>query len=239
MTSSTRSVAPAFAWLAIDRGADGRDFGLLVNGERMPWRGLDHADIVRLPGGRDDYEPWLRLAAEADMNMIRIGGTMAYETPDFFRLCDEFGLLVWQDFMFSNFDYPKGDNALNTHVEAEVAQFLSATRLSPSLAVICGGSEIHQQAAMFGLPERLWASPIVEEIIPAVARSLRPDVPYVVNSPFGGAMPFSSNEGVTHYYGVGAYMRPLDDTRRADVRFAAKAWLSRTTGQIRTLGGRR
>jgi len=164
----------------------------MVNGERIFCRGAVWitADIVRLPGGRADYEPWLRLAAEASMNLIRIGGTMAYETPGFFRLCDEFGLLVWQDFMFANFDYPKDDKALNAHVEAEVAQFLSAT---PSLAVVCGGSEIHQQAAMLGLPERIRPSPIVEEIIPAVARSLRPDVPYVVNSPFGGAMPFSPN----------------------------------------------
>lgn len=45
---------------------------------------------------------------------------------------------------------------------------------------------------MLGLPERLWPSPIVEEIIPAVARSLRPDIPYVANSPFGGAMPSAS-----------------------------------------------
>ncbi len=89
-----------FRRLAIDRCADGRDFCLSVNGERIFCRGAvwTTADIGRLPGGRDDYEPWLRLAAGADMNIIRIGGTMAYETPDFFRPCDEFGLLVWQDF---------------------------------------------------------------------------------------------------------------------------------------------
>ncbi|WP_047453482.1 glycoside hydrolase family 2 protein [Rhizobium rhizogenes] len=226
-----------FRRLAIDRGTDGRDFGLILNGERIFCRGAvwTTADIVRLPGGRDDYEPWLRLAAEAGMNMIRIGGTMAYETPEFFKFCDELGLLVWQDFMFANFDYPKGDKDFNAHVEAEVSQFLSGTRLSPSLAVLCGGSEMHQQAAMLGLPERFWASPIVEEIIPAVVQSLRPDVPYVVNSPSGGAMPFSANEGVTHYYGVGAYMRPLADARRADVRFAAESLAFAHVPQARTL----
>ncbi|MDE1994270.1 MAG: glycoside hydrolase family 2 protein, partial [Rhizobiaceae bacterium] len=226
-----------FRRIVVDRGADDQDFALLVNGERVFCRGAvwTTADIARLPGGRDDYEPWLRLAAEAGMNMIRIGGTMAYETPDFFRLCDELGLLVWQDFMFANFDYPKNDKAFNAHVEAEVTQFLSGTRLSPSLAVLCGGSEIHQQAAMMGLPERFWASPIVEEIIPPLARSLRPDVPYIVNSPSGGAMPFSPNAGVTHYYGVGAYMRPLADARRADVRFAAESLAFAHVPQARTL----
>lgn len=227
-----------FRRLSVDRGADGQDFALIVNGERIFCRGAvwTTADIVRLPGGREDYQSWLRLAAEAGMNMIRIGGTMAYETPEFFRLCDELGLLVWQDFMFANFDYPKNDKAFNAHVETEVSQFLGRTRLSPSLAILCGGSEIHQQAAMMGLPERFWSSPIVEEIIPPVAQSLRPDVPYVVNSPSGGAMPFSPNAGVAHYYGVGAYMRPLADARRADVRFAAESLAFAHVPQARTLG---
>jgi beta-mannosidase len=227
-----------FRRLSVNRGADGQDFALIVNGEPIFCRGAvwTTADIVRLPGSRDDYESWLRLAAEAGMNMIRIGGTMAYETPEFFRLCDELGLLVWQDFMFANFDYPKNDVAFNAHVEAEVSELLNRTRLSPSLAVLCGGSEIHQQAAMMGLPERFWASPVVEEIIPSLVQSLRLDVPYVVNSPSGGAMPFSPNAGVTHYYGVGAYMRPLADARRADVRFAAESLAFAHMPQARTLG---
>ncbi|MGG6896259.1 glycoside hydrolase family 2 protein [Rhizobium sp. BR 315] len=227
-----------FRRLSVDRGADGQDFALIVNGERIFCRGAvwTTADIVRLPGGREDYEPWLRLAAEAGMNMIRIGGTMAYEAPEFFRLCGELGLLVWQDFMFANFDYPKNDKVFSAHVETEVSQLLSRTRLSPSLAVLCGGSEIHQQAAMMGLPEQFWQSPVVEEIIPPLVQSLRPDVPYVVNSPSGGAMPFSPNAGVTHYYGVGAYMRPLADARRADVRFAAESLAFAHVPQARTLG---
>ncbi len=227
-----------FRRLSVDRGADGQDFALIVNGERIFCRGAvwTTADIVRLPGGREDYQMWLRLAAGAGMNMIRIGGTMAYETPEFFRLCDELGLLVWQDFMFANFDYPKNDKAFNAHVETEVSQFLGRTRLSPSLAVLCGGSEIHQQAAMMGLPEQFWKSPVVEEIIPPLAQSFRPDVPYVVNSPSGGAMPFSPNAGVAHYYGVGAYMRPLADARRADVRFAAESLAFAHVPQARTLG---
>ncbi|MBB3542822.1 MULTISPECIES: glycoside hydrolase family 2 protein [unclassified Rhizobium] len=226
-----------FRRIDVDRGSGGDDFALLVNGERVFCRGAvwTTADIVRLPGGKSDYEPFLRLAAEAGMNMIRIGGTMAYETPAFFQLCDELGLLVWQDFMFANFDYPKNDKALTAHVHAEVEEFLHAVQGCPSVAVLCGGSEVYQQAAMLGLPREYWAGPITEEIIPAIAGRMRPDVPYVVNSPSGGAMPFSSDAGVTHYYGVGAYMRPLVDARRANVRFAAESLAFSQVPQQRTL----
>ncbi|MBB5042981.1 glycoside hydrolase family 2 protein [Shinella fusca] len=214
-----------FRRIEIDRGADGRDFALIVNGRKIFCRGAvwTTADIVDLPGTRERYEPPLKLAADAGMNMLRIGGTMAYETPDFFALCDELGILVWQDFQFANFDYPANDPAFIENVRTEVAQFLDAVAASPSLAVLCGGSEIDQQAAMLGLPETAWAGPLTRDILPMLCAAHRPDVPYVENSPSGGAMPFSPNAGVTHYYGVGAYCRPLDDARRAEVRFAAES----------------
>jgi beta-mannosidase len=214
-----------FRRVEIDRGTDGRDFALRVNGTKVFCRGAvwTNADIVDLPGTRERYEPLLKLAADANMNMLRIGGTMTYETPEFFALCDELGILVWQDFQFANFDYPATDLAFVANVQGEVAQFLDATAASPSLAVLCGGSEIDQQAAMLGLPETAWAGPLTLDILPALVAVHRPDVPYVENSPSGGAMPFSPNAGVTHYYGVGAYCRPLTDARRAEVRFAAES----------------
>ncbi|WP_411034534.1 glycoside hydrolase family 2 protein [Shinella sp. BYT-45] len=214
-----------FRRVEIDRGTDGRDFALRVNGTKIFCRGAvwTSADIVDLPGSRERYEPFLKLAADANMNMLRIGGTMAYETPDFFALCDELGMMVWQDFQFANFDYPANDDAFVESVRREIAQFLDANAASPSLAVLCGGSEIDQQAAMLGLPEGAWAGPLTREILPALAAAHRPDVPYVENSPSGGAMPFAPNAGVTHYYGVGAYCRPLEDARRAEVRFAAES----------------
>ncbi|MGQ2917946.1 MULTISPECIES: glycoside hydrolase family 2 protein [Rhizobium] len=213
-----------FRNLEIDHGEDGNGFGLRVNGQSVFCRGAvwTTADIVRLPGSRPDYEPWLRKAAEAGMNMIRVGGTMAYETPEFFMLCDELGMMVWQDAMLANFDYPAKDEALRQHIVTEISQFLEATALSPSLAVFCGGSEMYQQGAMLGLPEQIWKGTLTEEILPEVVVEKRPDTVYVANSPSGGALPFFPNARVGHYYGVGAYCRPLEDARRADVRFAAE-----------------
>lgn len=214
-----------FRRIDCNRGADGKGFGLVINDVPVFCRGAvwTNADIVDLPGSRNAYEPLLAKAVDAGMNMIRIGGTMAYETAAFFAVGDELGLLVWQDFLFANFDYPVKDEAFVAHVEREVKDQLRPISASPSLAVLCGGSEMHQQATMLGLPKAVAEGLLTSEILPGLANALRPDVPYVPNSPFGGSMPFSANEGVTHYYGVGAYERPLEDARRADVRFSAES----------------
>ncbi len=213
-----------FRTIEIDRGVDGKDFALRLNGEKIFCRGAvwTNANIVDLPGDRASYEPWLRRARDAQMNMICISGVTTYESRAFFELCDELGLMVWADFMFGNFDYPIADADFAASCQREAETFLNSVEGCPSLAILCGGSEMKQQAAMMGLPATRWGSPLTDRFLPDVAEGWRPDVPYVDNSPSGGPLPFATNEGVTHYYGVGAYMRPLEDARRADVRFAAE-----------------
>lgn len=226
-----------FRRIEVDHDEDGKGFGLKVNGVPVFCRGAvwTNADILRLPGTAEAYAPWLALAAEANMNMIRIGGTMTYETADFFRLCDRLGIMVWQDLMFANFDYPTSDEAFARKAVSEVDMLLGRLQGHPSVAVVAGGSEVFQQAAMLGLPERIWKGEFFTDTLAHVVRDRRPDVPYVPNSPYGGSMPSVPNEGVGHYYGVGAYQRPLDDARRANVRFAAECLAFAHVPQQRTL----
>jgi beta-mannosidase len=213
-----------FRNIEIDGGADGRGFGLIVNGVPVFCRGAvwTPADPIGLDSSREKLLPLLQQAREAGMNMLRVGGTMVYESDAFFDLCDELGILVWHDFQFANFDYPIGEPDFRDLVEQEARSFLDRTQASPALAVLCGGSEVYQQASMMGVPERSWRSPLFEEILPAITREMRPDCAYVENSPSGGVLPFHANAGVSHYYGVGAYRRPLEDARRAKVRFASE-----------------
>ncbi|WP_442793996.1 glycosyl hydrolase 2 galactose-binding domain-containing protein [Paraburkholderia sp. HD33-4] len=212
-----------FRRIEVDRGADGRGFALRVNDVPVFCRGAcwTSADLVTLAGTETQLRHTFELARNAGMNMLRVGGTMLHESDLFYELADEYGLLIWQDFALANFDYPN-DAAFSALIEREASQLLTRTRRFASLAVLCGGSEVDQQAAMFGLPAARRAQPLFTELLPALVARERADVPYVSNSPSGGAWPFSTDEGVTHYYGVGAYQRPLADVRRAQVRFAAE-----------------
>lgn len=220
----TRSFNIGFRTIEIERGPDTKGFGLIVNGVPIFCRGAcwTNADIVTLPCNPASYAPLLNLARDAGMNMIRLGGTMLYEADAFYQTCNELGLMVWQDFMLSNFDYPIKNEDFRASLCEEAKQFICRTQYHPCLAVLCGGSEVMQQVAMFGLPRPVWEDGPHQTILPEICSALRPDVPYVPNSPSGGDWPFLPNESVTHYYGVGAYQLPLTDARRSDVRFTSE-----------------
>ncbi len=205
-----------------DLGADGP--ALTINGERVFARGAVWAPLdLRAPHAR---APVLRAVLErlaaAGMNMLRIPGTAAYESDAFHDLCDELGILVWQDFMFANLDYPESDPDFMAAITAEVRAMFAGIAHRPSLAVLCGGSEVAQQVAMLGLDPALAEGPLYGELLPALVAEAGIDAPYIPSSPWGGELPFRTDSGVSHYYGVGGYRRPLADARAAQVRFTSE-----------------
>jgi beta-mannosidase len=203
--------------------ADG-GFTVVVNGTPVFCRGAcwTTPDIVTLGATSARYDALVESARDAGMNMLRVGGTMTYEADAFYDACDRLGVLVWQDFMFATMDYPVADAAFMRTVECEVTVNLARLRRHACLAVLCGGSEVEQQAAMLGVPSEQWGRKLFHEQLPAWCEQSAPRVPYWPSSPSGGALPFHTDVGVSHYYGVGAYMRPLEDARRSNVRFAAE-----------------
>lgn len=194
---------------------------IVINGVPIFCRGACWTtnDIVSLVGAPTEMRRTLELAAHANANMIRVGGTMVYETDDFYRACDELGLMVWQDFMFANMDYPVGDEAFRTSVDAEARQQVARISAHPSVVAWCGGSEVEQQAAMFGAPKDTWTNDFFSESLPSLLEEAAPEATYWPSTPTGGTLPFHTGEGLTHYYGVGAYRRPIEDCRLSKVKF--------------------
>jgi beta-mannosidase len=198
-----------------DTDADGLELG--VNGTRIFVRGA-----VWTPPPRDEIRSTLERAREAGMNMVRIPGTTCYERPEFHDACDDLGILLWQDLMFANLDYPFADDAFEALAVAEVDQVLAEVASRPSLAVVCGSSEVEQQVAMLGLPPELADGHFFSNVVPERLRACEIDAPYIRSAPSGGTFPFRTNRGVASYFGVGAYRRPVEDVRRAEVRFASE-----------------
>ena len=197
---------------------------LHINGVRTFARGAvwTSPDPIGLAPDSATLRTALERVRDGGMNMLRIPGTGAYESREFYDLCDELGLLVWQDFMFANFDYPISDPGFRAAVEREAGALLEELAGHPSVAVLCGNSEVEQQVGMLGLDPLLGRGELFGELLPQLIAEERLDSIYVPSAPCGNGLPFRSDRGLAHYFGVGGYLRPLEDARRAEVRFAAE-----------------
>jgi beta-mannosidase len=208
-------------------------FGIVVNGEPVYARGAcwTPVDLISLNPSNDLLDDTLDTVIAAGMNMIRVGGTMTYESDRFHQRCDALGIMVWQDFMFANLDIPLDNEALLNDIRDEISHHAQRVGRHASTVVVCGGSEVDQQASMMGIAAEQWNNGLARSVIEPLCAQIIPQVPFVVSSPSAppsakpsnaSALPFHVDSGVGHYYGVGAYLRGFDDVRRSSVRFAAE-----------------
>ncbi len=211
-----------FRRVEIDTAAGG--FRVRVNDVPVFCRGAGWTplDPVGLQSTPDACRAALEQVRSAGMNMLRLAGTLVPEEDHFYDACDELGLLVWQDLMFASMDYPFDDAAFAQDAAAEVQQLVQRLHHHACLAVLCGNSEVEQQAAMWGAPRELWQPRFFHETAASLCREGAPGAAYWPSSAHGGAFPHQACTGTTSYYGVGAYERPLEDARRSGLAFATE-----------------
>lgn len=170
----------------------------------------------------DRVERDLRALADAGMNAVRITGTNRYEPAAFWDAAARAGLLVWQDVMLATFDPPE-DEAWLAELEVELTDQLSRLQGRPNVLAVCGGTETEQQPTLMGVDIDTLHISAIHDVLPRVAATVLPDAPHVTSSPSGGPLPTSIAQGFSHYFGVGAYLRPLDDALSSRVAFASES----------------
>ncbi|MDE1316288.1 glycoside hydrolase family 2 protein [Vibrio aestuarianus] len=121
----------------------GSSMTFIVNGKAIMAKGANWIPLDAMPAlhTSDRYRALLQDAVDANMNMIRVWGGGMYEQDEFYDLCDELGLLVWQDLMFACALYPSTPDFL-ADVELEVRDQVKRLRDHPSLALWCGDNEV-------------------------------------------------------------------------------------------------
>lgn len=120
----------------------GLSFKIRVNGVDIFCKGANWIPADALPQRqtRGRIDDLLTSAADAHMNMIRVWGGGQYESHDFYDLCDEKGILIWQDFMFSCALYPATKDFL-ANVQEEVTHQVKRLRDHACIALWCGNNE--------------------------------------------------------------------------------------------------
>lgn len=198
------------AELSVTPDEHGTAFAIVVNGTPIYVKGFnwipDDALLTRLDA--DSYRTSITEAAAAGANLLRVWGGGIVESDDFYDVCDELGILVWQDFLFACAAYAE-EEPLRSEVEAEAREAVGRLASRPSLVVWNGNNENIWGFVEWGWRDRLgeltWGDGYYTELLPAIVAELDPRTPYSPGSPYSYAKyhhPNDPRSGTMHIWDV-------------------------------------
>jgi beta-mannosidase len=195
----------------------GTSFYFKLNGVPVFMKGANYIPNDIFPARVTDemYKNVIHTAKISNLNMLRVWGGGIYESDRFYDLCDENGLLVWQDFMFACAMFP-GDEAFLNNVKEEAVDNIKRLRNHPSIALWCGNNEIlsawlgwgwkqKEEAKSKETAAKIWKSytDVFHHIIPEAVAANDPSRSYWDSSPCAGMGNVSDLvNGDEHYWGV-------------------------------------
>ena len=209
----------------------GRSFAFIINGVSVFAKGANWipADSFPTRMTREKYRWLIKSAADANMNMLRVWGGGIYETDEFYEMCDEMGILLWQEFMFACSMYP-GNQEFLDNVRAEAQDNVRRLRNHPSIAIWSGNNEIETAWFNWGwkksLPSSVWDDyqKIFDGVLKEVCGTLDPSRLYWPSSPHGGLPDDLNSEksGDTHSWKVWHAAAPFTDYQKEFPRFMSE-----------------
>ena len=217
-SESSKSIGLRTIELITEKDSIGNSFFFKINGVPTFMKGVNYIpqDVFLPRVKKTDYEDIISAAVDANMNMIRVWGGGIYEDDLFYDLCDKYGLLVWQDFMFACAMYPGNESFLKS-VEDEAIYNVKRIRTHPSLALWCGNNEVLSAWENWGWKENIIENQsqeiadtifksydqIFHEILPEVIKNHDPNTQYWSSSPSSSpGITESFTSGDAHYWGV-------------------------------------
>ena len=213
----------------------GESFVFVVNGVPVFAKGADWIPADSFPTRISDayLEGLIRSAADAHMNMLRVWGGGFYEEERFYDLCDRYGILIWQDFIFACNKYPTDEDFVE-NVREEAIYNVRRLRHRTSLALWCGNNEMEQGWVEWG-----WNNPsdpanqrlkigydrMFHHLLPDIVAAEDPDRRYWPSSASSGipfSEPSSQQRGDCHYWEVWHQRKPFTAYRDQYPRFMSE-----------------
>jgi beta-mannosidase len=227
--------------IELRRDADqwGKGFTFVVNGTPVFAKGANVIPFdsfpTRVTAARQ--RQILVSARDVHMNMVRVWGGGHYQSDEFYDICDELGILVWQDFMFGG-DMVPGDTSYQENVRQEAIQQIKRLRNHPSMALWCGNNESEtgwhnwpeyqafKASVSPEVRERVWQDYVIlfQDILKSVVTQYGAPVPYWPSSPSSNfeESPDSQRNGDMHSWGVWHALAPPEAYTRDFPRFLSE-----------------
>jgi beta-mannosidase len=206
----------------------GKSFEFVVNGISVFAKGADVIPFDSFPNRvtPEIHRNILQAARDAHMNMVREWGGGYYESDDFYDICDELGIMVWQEFMFGG-DMVPGDVPFQENVRQEAIDQIKRLRDHPSIVIWCGNNEVETGWYHWGdrqefkesiSPEqrdRVWQDYVImfADVLRSSVSQYGDPTPYWPSSPSANfeEVPDNQHNGDMHYWQVWHAQAPASD----------------------------
>ena len=230
----------------------GKSFEFVLNGISVFGKGADVIPFDSFPNRvtPEIHRNILQAARDAHMNMVREWGGGYYESDDFYDICDELGIMVWQEFMFGG-DMVPGDVAFQENVRQEAVDQIKRLRDHPSIVIWCGNNEVetgwHHWGDRLGFKEsisaeareRVWQDYVIlfADILKSAVAQYADPVPYTPSSPSANfeEPPDNQHNGDMHYWQVWHAQAPASDYTLQFPRFMSEFGFQ-SFPELRTIG---
>ena len=225
-----------FRTIEVDTSEDQYGIGMtfVVNGTPIFAKGANWIVIDALPGRytKETYEDLLNSVVSANMNMVRVWGGGHYENDIFYDLCDQLGVLIWQDCMFSCSLYPATTWFLQS-VKKEITYQVKRLKDHPSLALCCGNNEDVGALTWFDSSRKERDKYLIdydrlnEGVIGKTIKELDPNRKWWSSSPSAGESDYSDcwhddSKGDMHYWSVWHEGKPFESYKEIIPRFCSE-----------------